>query len=290
MKIKTFGWRHNILDQISRIEEGFLALGHELTDDEPDILYKNNDFFDDAWQFYDKCNKKPFTIFNILDLQLDTWNRRQLEQLNDDLNTCDVVTCISETVKKDIQEVFNIEATVIYNPAKPTYSLGIDSKTFPFLYVGRANSKNKRFSLIKETFKLANWQDKYIKVCGSENPSFGQYQGIVSDEKLNELYNNAAVLLMPSESEGIGLGYIEMLQVYGVVLGCSDCEAANEFLPKEMICDPTPIDIKNKILEIQANFGYFRQLAFQYGLKYKEQFSGINVVKRIIEIYEKNKK
>lgn len=286
MKIKVLGWKYPPLDCVSRIESAFLELGHELTDDEPDILYKNNDFFDDAWQFYDKCNKKTFTIFNILDLQLDTWERLQIEKLEEDLNSCNQVTCISETVKKDIQRVFNIEAKVIYNPAKPTYPLNISNKTFPFLYVGRANSKNKRFSLIKETFNLACWPDKYIKVCGSENPLFGQYQGIVSDEKLNELYNHAGVLLMPSQSEGIGLGYIEMLQVGGVVLGCSDCEAANEFLPKEMICDPFPISIKNKILEIQANYDYFRQLALEYGNKYKEQFSGINVAKRIIDIYK----
>ena len=29
-----------------------------------------------------------------------------------------------------------------------------------------------------------------IKVCGAENPNFGNYLGYVSDKKLNELYNS----------------------------------------------------------------------------------------------------
>lgn len=285
IKIKTFGWKCPPLDVISRIDEGLINNGAELTDNEPDILYKNNDFFDDAWEFYDKCNKKPFTIFNILDLQLDTWGRMEIEKLEEDLNSCNQVTCISETVKKDIQKIFNIDAKVIYNPAKPTYSLGLTRKTFPFLFVGRTYSKNKRFDLIKETLNLAHWPNSYLKVCGPENPFFGQYQGVVDDENLNNLYNNAGVVLLLSSKEGIGLSFIEALQTYTPTIGCSDCEAAQEFLPNCMICDPYPISIKNKILEIQGNYDYYKQVAFERGVIYKEQFSANSVGKRILDIY-----
>ena len=36
MKIRTLGWRHKNLDQMSRIDSGFVLLGHELVN--------NNDY------------------------------------------------------------------------------------------------------------------------------------------------------------------------------------------------------------------------------------------------------
>ena len=43
IKVKTFGWRNNSLDVISRIESGLIENGHLLSDN-PDIIYKNESF------------------------------------------------------------------------------------------------------------------------------------------------------------------------------------------------------------------------------------------------------
>lgn len=284
MKIKAFGWRSQYLDQISRIEAGFITLGHELSDNNPDIVYKNEDFFDEAIDFINKCDKRPFVIFNILDLQTHNLNY-SLDKLKEQLKLADRVTCISNTVKGDIKKYLDIDAIVIYNPSKSTFSLGSTTKPFPFLYVGRANSPNKRFNLIKDTLRLANWPSNYLKVCGSEFPAFGDYLGIVDDESLNNLYNQAGIVLLPSITEGIGLSFIEALQASTPAIGCSDCKAAMEFLPECMICEPDPNSIRNKILDIKNNYSYYKQVAFDYGLKYKEQFSSISVAQRIIDIY-----
>ena len=37
---------------------------------------------------------------------------------------------------------------------------------------------------------------KKIKICGAENPDFGNYLGYVSDEELNNLYNSTQFLIL----------------------------------------------------------------------------------------------
>ena len=37
-----------------------------------------------------------------------------------------------------------------------------------------------------------------IKICGTENPSFGNYLGVVQDDELNKLYNSSKFVLLPS--------------------------------------------------------------------------------------------
>lgn len=286
-KIKCFGWRNIKLDQISRIELGFLSLGHRLNEDNPDIIYANNDRYSEVVDFYKKQKKEPFLILNVLDLQIDNPNY-PLEEIKFHLSLANKITCISETTKKQIKKYLGFnDITVIYNPSKPTYSLELENKSFPFLFVGRLYSENKRFNLIKETINLACWPNNCVKICGPENPFWGDYKGVVSDEELNNLYNHSGIVILPSKSEGIGLSFIESLQTYTPVIGCSDCEAAKEFLPECMICDPKASSILNKILEIKDNYDYYRQIAFEYGIKYKEQFSAKSVCKRILNLYEK---
>jgi glycosyltransferase involved in cell wall biosynthesis len=291
MRIKVFGWEHPVLSQVARIREGFISLGHELVDNNPDLLYSNNDRFCDVIDFYQKQENEPFLILNILDLQTDN-PAYPLEEIKFHLSLANQITCISETTKKQIKKHLGFDnVKVIYNPAKPTYSLGeANQKTFPFLYVGRANSRNKRFHLIKETLELACWPYNYLRVCGTENPIYCQYEGIVDDNTLNNLYNAAGIVLLTSVTEGIGLSAIESLQTFTPVIGCSDCEAMVEFLPECMICAPNPLQIRNKIFEIKENYDYYRQVAFEKGIIYKEQFSAESVCKRIIDLFENRPK
>lgn len=74
LKIKTFGWRNKTLDQISRIDEGLIASGHELVNEGPEVVYSNNDMYDDILEFANKQNKRPFVILNVLDLQIGNTN------------------------------------------------------------------------------------------------------------------------------------------------------------------------------------------------------------------------
>ena len=66
---------------------------------------------------------------------------------------------------------------------------------------------------------------------------------------------------------------------------CSDNETAKEFLPEDFICEPNPQSMLNKIEELNKEYETKRNLALEYGKKYKIQFDKINIVKNILNIF-----
>lgn len=284
IKAKIFGWRCKPLDVVSRVEEGLSNNGIIFTDENPDLIYKNEDFFDEAIEFKKTCTNNPFIIFNILDLQIRN-PKYNIDRLKDQLAHANVITCISHSVKNQIKEYLNIQAEVIYNPIKDISRKQL-KKTIPFLYVGRANDENKRFSLIKEALGSFSGQQGLV-VCGSENPNFGEYIGIVDDETLNDIYNASRFVLLPSKFEGIGLSMIEGMIAGSIPITCNDNPTAIEFSPKEFICDPNPKAILDKMMEIHKNYEYFQKIALEYGQKYLQIMNKNQIAKNIINIYNK---
>ena len=123
-----------------------------------------------------------------------------------------------------------------------------------------------------------------MKICGTENPSFGNYLGHVSDKELNKLYNSTKYLLLTSKAEGIGLSMIEAMICGSIPIACSDNETALEFLPKDFICEPTSQGIVSKIEELNKEYKTKRELAFEFGKKYKDKFNKISIAKNILKI------
>lgn len=284
IKAKIFGWRCKPLDVVSRVEEGLSNNGIIFTDENPDLIYKNEDFFDEAIEFKKTCTNNPFIIFNILDLQIRN-PKYNIDRLKDQLAHADVITCISHSVKNQIKEYLNIQAEVIYNPIKDISRKQL-KKTIPFLYVGRANDENKRFYLIKETLSSFSGQQGLV-ICGSENPNFGEYVGVVDDETLNDIYNASKFVFLPSRFEGIGLSMIEGMIAGSIPITCNDNPTAIEFSPKEFICDPNPKAILDKMMEIHKNYEHFQKIALEYGEKYLQLMNKNQVAKNIINIYNK---
>ena len=197
----------------------------------------------------------------------------------------DAVTAISYKVKQDLAKFLDKKIEVIYNPIKDVFYDESIKKNNTFLYVGRANDPIKRISLLKTALsKTANGTID-IKICGSEDPGFGTYLNVVSDQELNRLYNSSKYLLLPSKAEGIGLTMIEAMICGSLPIACSDNKTAKEFLPKDFICEPNAQSISDKIEELNKEYDAKRKLALEYGKKYKIQFDKINVAKKILSVF-----
>jgi glycosyltransferase involved in cell wall biosynthesis len=285
--IKTFGWRNKTLDQISRIDEGLASLGCEFVDENPQIVYSNNDMYDDILDYANKQSIKPFIILNVLDLQIGN-PQYNLNKVKEQLLQADAITCISETVQKQIKGTLNLNSIVIYNPAKDITHDPKIGKSLPFLYVGRANDSRKRFSLITETFKNYNEIHNTLVICGSENPNFGIYTGILDDEDLNLLYNSCKFLLLPSTFEGLGLPMIEAMLAGSIPITCNDNPTAIELSPKEFICDPNPKSFMGKLIEISKDYSSFQRIALDYAEKYKILMNKKTIAEKIINIYKQS--
>ncbi len=197
----------------------------------------------------------------------------------------DAVTAISYKVKQDLAKFLDKKIEVIYNPIKDVFYDESIKKNNTFLYVGRANDPIKRISLLKTALsKTANGTID-IKICGSEDPGFGTYLNVVSDQELNKLYNSSKYLLLPSKAEGIGLTMIEAMICGSLPIACSDNKTVEEFLPKDFICEPNAQSISVKIEELNKEYHVKRKLALEYGKKYKIQFDKINVAKNILSVF-----
>lgn len=286
--IKTFGWQSGHLGQISKINQGLLDIGCVLTDNNPDIVYKNEDRYDEALEFVSKLSRRPYIIFNVLDLQLGNPNW-PMGKVIEQLKQADAITCISNTVKTQIKNVLGLNSVNISNPINNVYYLPDIKKDIIGIFVGRANSPNKRVhSLLYPVYlTLKNsFGENCIHFVGPENPGFGVWHGVVSEEELNLLYNRSLFGFICSKEEGLNLPMIEMFYTNVKPIICEDMSTAAEFGLKELICKPSTDGIIAKMREIGQNLSYFDNLCQQKSLSFGNLFERTFVANNIINIYQ----
>ena len=273
--------------QIPRIKEGMEALGHILTEESPDLIYSNDPPGYEKALALKKKYPKAYLILNFLDVP---WHRPNIKKQTELLVKkfflkADAITTISFKVKKDISLFYNKNIHVIYNPIKDIYFDNNVKKDNIFLYVGRAADPVKRFNLVKESLSKIKDGEKNIKICGTENPNFGDYLGIIKDNELNKLYNSSKFVLLPSSAEGLGLPMIEGMICGSIPITCSDNLTAKEFSPQDFICEPNANAMVNKIKELESEYDSKRKIALELGKKYKVKFDKKTIVKNIINIF-----
>ena len=286
IKISIFG-ADGYTCQMPRIKEAMQNLGHILSEDSPELIYSNDPTGYEKAMLLKKKFPNSFLIFNFLDVpwhmpNVDKQTKLLVEHF---LAKSDAVTAISHKVKQDLAEFLDKKIEVIYNPIKDVFYDESIKKNNTFLYVGRANDPIKRISLLKTALSKTTNGTIDIKICGSEDPGFGTYLNVVSDQELNKLYNSSKYLLLPSKAEGIGLTMIEAMICGSLPIACSDNKTAEEFLPKDFICEPNAQSISVKIEELNKEYHVKRKLALEYGKKYKIQFDKINVAKKILSVF-----
>ena len=273
--------------QIPRIKEGMKALGYIVTKDSPDLIYSNDPRGYEEALALKKKYLNAYLILNFLDIP---WHLPNIEKQTELLfkhyfAEADAVTTISYKVQKDMKRFYNKKIHVIYNPIKDVYFDNKIKKNNSFLFIGRANDPIKRIKLVQESISLIPNGLNNLKICGSENPGFGNYLGVVSDKDLNVLYNSSKFILLPSKAEGLGLPMIEGMICGSIPITCSDNLTSKEFSPQNFICEPDPISISNKILELDKKYEDNRDLALKLGKKYKELLDKKNIAKNIINIF-----
>ena len=283
MKIAVFG----MLPFTQLIKEGFKKLEHKISLEDPELIYANDPRGFNEAMLLKKKYPNAYLILNMLDIpwHLSTTIKQQTMFLvNNFLSKADAITAISFKVKKDLSQFVDKNIHVIYNPTKDVYYEKDIKKSNMFLYVGRANDPVKRIKLVHDSLLKIENGIKNIKICGSENPGFGNYLGIVSDQELNKLYNSTKYLFLPSKAEGIGLSMIEAMICGSIPITCSDNKTAKEFSPADFICDPNAQSIVNKIDELNKEYEIKRKLALEFGKKYKNQFNKATIAKNILNL------
>lgn len=284
LKIKTFGWRNALLDQISRIEDGFRELGHEIVDQNPDIIYCNNDFYDEPLE-YSKRYPSAKKIFNVLDLQIGN-PLYDLNKLDNQLKQADFVTCISDFVKNDIKNFLKIDAINIGNPIKDIIYNPNIIKTVDYLIVGRNRDNNKRAYIFEDLLKLNESQNRIYGVVGPEPlPSSTRgWLGILNDSDLSEVYNLSKYVICCSLREGLNLVIGEACQA-SIPLIASDMTTCLEWNMPEFVVQPNSLSIAKKILEIESQgYNKYLDISLDYGRKWHKRLNKKQIAKNILQV------
>jgi len=280
------------INQVPRIKEGFKELGYIISKEFPNLIYANDPRGYEEALALKKKYPNAYLIFNFLDIP---WHHRNIEKQTEllvkhFLLKADAVTVISYKIKNDLAKFLKKKIQVIYNPAKDVYYDESIKKNNMFLYVGRANDSVKRIYLVRNSLKKIKNELKNIKICGMEDPGFGNYLNVVPDHELNRLYNSSKYVLLPSKNEGIGLSMIEGMICGAIPITCSDNLTAKEFSPPDFICEPNAQSIINKVEELEKDYKEKRKLALDFGKKYIIQFNKKTIAKNIINIFNEGRK
>lgn len=232
MKAAILGADGYALDQVPAVRAGFAALGHEWTKDlsqDVAFVFGGNPWYDEIWDDYQRRGKTKPLILNVLDIPTHC-DDFDYDKMIARLAIADRVTCISQFVKGQLRDMFGIDANVIYYPMKPVFKT--NEVKYPNAKVfmgGRLNDKNKNAGAAISALVRAGYEESQVAIVGPENPRYGVYHGIVSDDKLNDLYNSVDYAMMLSVVEGIGLVSCEAACAGAIPIVAPHLTTFNEF-------------------------------------------------------------
>jgi len=292
MLINTHGARF-FGGQIDSIDKGFLALGHQLTDDmeKADLVYCNNAWYDTVIEAKQKGKIKGKVILNILDAAKHITSF-PMKKLKEQVVFADAITTISQTVADDLLIRGNIESHVIYNPIKPVSYTGIVKYNYKYMFAGRVCDPEKRSILAINALSLLDADPADSITVGSESHGYGHYVGPVADEVINDLYNSVKFVLVPTRNAFLGLPIFEAISGGSVPVITNDIDIRQEFFgPIEEYAkvDPTPESIASFIAYFSRNheayYNFKMKLQKHFKENFEEKLSPVGVAKRIIDVY-----
>ena len=281
VRIKIFG-SNSSLSPIENLKNAFVSLGCIIVNESPDLIFDLTGFFEDAIE----CGKKypkAIKIFNLLNADINNTNWGDGRNVRRQLLQADIPTTVSKSTKKDIKGRTGIDCEVIYFPMKSVTQMNLP-RTLDFLYVGRLFNKEKRFKIIPQIFKKINIPQERFVTVGPEDPGFGYYAGLVTDEHLNLIYNYSKYLFCPCEHEG-SMSMLEAIITDCFPLVCHDNEWVKEFELMLFACDYDVDSFINKIGDIENNTGKYVMAIDELKPKIIEKFDVKNVARRIIDLY-----
>lgn len=218
------------------------------------------------------------------------------------------IIAVSENTKKDLGELLKIspeKVAVIYEGvAKEFEVMGIPKKDI-LLYTGVWRSHKNLVGLLEAFAKLRNQGDFSGKlvITGREDPHYPEVRetiskleledrveltGLVSEQHLIELYNEARVYVLPSFYEGFGLSPLEAMAC-GTPVVASNSSCIPEVCGEEnaRFFDPKNVDEMAKVIEDVWFDDELQNKLREKGLRRVKDFSWKRMAKKTFDLYNR---
>lgn len=299
MKIATNGARH-WGSQIPRIEDGFRALGHEITLywHEADLVYSQNDHAQVvADKLAGRLKRGAKVVLTCLDVPTHIPGF-DVKSLATQLAAADAVCTISAFGQWQVKTLLDLDSTVVYQPIKGVKRdpAARQQPFYRFAHCGRRVDENKRASLGVAALQLLGYTAQDLCLVGNE-PGWGDYLGVLSDQNLNVVYNSVDLVLCTSALEGLSLVPLEAMACGAVPVVCRDMTTRTELLPPDLFPEydtvlPHPESLARFIASLVnddsgTRLANLRQrLHDHYRTTWQERTSPAGVATRILQTYE----
>lgn len=301
MKVHCQGSRFHA-SQIQRVEDGFRALGHEVTNHISDasLVYVNNPWFDQVLADRTAGRFAPGTKL-ILDVQDIPHHISDypIDRLADQLKQADAVTAISETTARDLKAATGIDATVVYQPIMRVGTT--NERKYPeyrAMFVGRVGDSNKRALIAARALSLVGFRGEEIVTVGMEPPFFGgDYWGVASETTLNDLYNSVDFVVATARYAGLELAVLEAMAVGAIPLCLRDLHTLDELLPADLFpeyraIEPTAESLARFITDLfsddtgETMASLKQRLYTHFETTWSARVSPAGVAGRILAVYD----
>lgn len=234
------------------------------------------------------------------------------------------IIAVSDYVKSDIASSFHVpfDKIVVTYEGAPNINQKLETRNSkqiedkyniknPYLlYVGNAYP-HKNLEKLTEAFKILiekYQKDLQLVLVGEEDYFYRRlkkyaddvmpenkiifdrilFTGFVSDEELDDLYQNASLYVFPSLCEGFGLPPLEAMAC-GLPVVCSQATCLPEILGEAAVYfdAANPQDMAEKINQVLANYA-LRQKLISAGFAQIKKYSWEKMAKDTLEIYGNN--
>lgn len=265
------------------------------------------------------------TIYDLIPIKFpdffDEKTRRRFNRyFNNVILKADAVIAISNSVKEDILEYFDIPGSKVEVVApgfdselyrqiqgksmidKIKAKYGIDKKYI--LFVGTLEERKNLERLIKAYAILPDYlkTDYLLMICGKKGWFFEEifgavkelklekkviFTGYVPDEDLSFLMNGAEVFVYPSLYEGFGIPLLEAMACGTPVISSKVSSLPEVVGDAGILINPNNVEeLSDAILRVLSNSELRAQLS-EKGLRQASKFSWEKTAMKIVEIYNK---
>lgn len=259
--------------------------------------------------YYRTChNPNAVNITTVHDFIYELFNRTVVGKVHKfqksrAIRNSKAIVCISNNTKRDLVKFFPdikpVDIRVIYNGVsedfKPVETHRWDSLDEYVIFIGSRQSY-KNFILTVEALKGTTYKLAIVgggPLTGMEkirlNESLGErgyiHLGFLSNQELNELYNQAVCLIYPSAYEGFGMPVIES-QRAGCPVVAYDASSIPEIIGETplLLNTLTVTEVHDKLTMLKQ--GSIRDEVITAGLENSQRFSWKKMGDEYVELYK----